>query len=393
MPQKARRYYEQYDYSQPRIQPEVVHLRDYVRPEQPQTIRRVKKRVRKVNPVQKIAALIFMLFVCVFAIIPSFEHVTLSFLHGSLYPAVKTDLNEIRFPTLNYLTNHWAYGQRSLRGVRIKKPLMEPIKENQELTGLESNLKNLMAQYPTIHSAVYAIDLDNGNYADINAQEMFSAASIIKLPVLVHLFRSIEMGQFALNDKMQLTNYYRAEGSGNLQFKAEGSSWTIDELAQQMITQSDNSSTNMLVAKLGSMNDVNHGIREWGLGHTYLENWLPDIEGTNKTTARDMATILYNIDDPKFLSVASREKIFDYMGHVHNDRLLPAGLGAGANIAHKTGDIGTMLGDAGIVYTPGGKKYIVVILANRPHNSPLGKEFIVKASGMIYNNMVEGFKG
>ena len=101
-----------------------------------------------------------------------------------------------------------------------------------------------------------------------------------------------------------------------------------------------------------------------------------------------MAQILYNIDNPKFLSNSSREKIFDYMGHVHNNRLIAAGLPAGATFLHKTGDIGKMLGDAGIVYAPNGKKYIVVIFANRPHNSPLGKEFIVKASQVIYNNMV-----
>ena len=47
-----------------------------------------------------------------------------------------------------------------------------------------------------------------------------------------------------------------------------------------------------------------------------------------------------------------------------------------------------MLGDAGIVFAPNGKKYIVVILANRPYNSPQGKDFIVKASKMIYNAIV-----
>ena len=75
------------------------------------------------------------------------------------------------------------------------------------------------------------------------------------------------------------------------------------------------------------------------------------------------------------------------MGHVHNNRLIQAGLGPGATFLHKTGDIGSMLGDAGIVYTPKDKKYIVVILANRPHNSPLGKEFIVRASELIYNTL------
>ena len=77
------------------------------------------------------------------------------------------------------------------------------------------------------------------------------------------------------------------------------------------------------------------------------------------------------------------------MSHVKNDRLIPAGLGDGAEIMHKTGDIGKMLGDAGVVYAPNGKKYIVVILANRPYNSSKGKEFIVEASGMIYNYLVK----
>ena len=77
------------------------------------------------------------------------------------------------------------------------------------------------------------------------------------------------------------------------------------------------------------------------------------------------------------------------MSHVKNDRLIPAGLGVGADFMHKTGDIGKMLGDAGIVYAPNGKKYIVVILANRPYNSPKGKEFIIEASRIIYNYLVK----
>lgn len=155
-----------------------------------------------------------------------------------------------------------------------------------------------------------------------------------------------------------------------------------------MITESDNSATNMIMAKLGSMTDVNSGIRQWGLSKTRVNTWLPDMNGTNFTTAEDLGRMLYNLDNPNFLSISSREKIFDYMGHVHNDRLIPAGLGAGAVFLHKTGDIGKMLGDAGIVYAPNGKKYIVAILANRPYNSPLGKDYIVKASEIIYNYMV-----
>ena len=138
------------------------------------------------------------------------------------------------------------------------------------------------------------------------------------------------------------------------------------------------------------MTDVNSSMRSWGIKNTRVNTWLPDLSGTNYTTAREMAQMLYNIDEnSEFLTEESRAKIFNYMGHVHNNRLIQAGLGAGATFLHKTGDIGTMLGDAGIVIAPNGKKYIVVILANRPHNSVAGKDFIVHASEIIYNYMVK----
>ncbi len=317
-----------------------------------------------------------------------FNKVTKFMLNPTPYKEVKADFRQILFPTSNYLANHWFLGERSLEGAEVKKPAMTPLVEGSQLTGLENQLKNLASMYPSIHPSVYVWDYETGNYADINADEIFATASIIKLPVLVQLFRSIEKNQLTIYDEMPLTEYYRTEGSGSLQFKAANSKYTIDTLARMMITESDNSATNMLMARLGSMTDINSGIREWGLKHTYVQTWLPDLGGTNHSTARDMATILYNIDNPKFLSTSSREKIFDYMGHVHNNRLIAAGLPADATFLHKTGDIGKMLGDAGIVYAPNGKKYIVVIFANRPHNSPLGKEFIVKASEIIYNNMV-----
>lgn len=317
-----------------------------------------------------------------------FNNVTKMMFNPTPYKNVKTDYHKLLFPTSEYLSNNWFLGERSLEGAKVKKPEMAPLVEGTEMTGLEGQIKNLAAMYPSIHPSVYVWDFETGNYADINADEIFPTASIIKLPVLVQLFRSIEKNQLTIYDEMPLTEYYRTEGSGSLQFKAANSTYTIDTLARMMITESDNSATNMIMAKLGSMTDINSGIREWGLKHTYVQTWLPDLGGTNHSTARDMAQILYNIDNPKFLSNTSREKIFDYMGHVHNNRLIAAGLPANATFLHKTGDIGKMLGDAGIVYAPNGKKYIVVIFANRPHNSPLGKEFIVKASEIIYNNMV-----
>ena len=347
-----------------------------------------KKKIARNNLIHRIISVGLIMILGLFVLPKGFNYYVKPVLHGgSLYPSVKTDYEQMRFPTANYIANDWYLGLRSLQGANTKKPLMTMPVETQKSEALQNRLIGLTAAYPSIHPSVYVWNYEDGSYVDINADEIFAAASIIKLPVLVQLFKAIERNDLTIYDEMELTEYFRTEGSGSLQFKAEGSKYSIDDLARIMITESDNSATNMLVAKLGAMTNINSGIRNWGLKKTYLQNWLPDLAGTNRTTAREMAAILYNIDNPDFLSTSSRERIFDYMGHVHNNRLIHAGLGQGATFLHKTGDIGTMLGDAGIVYTPNNQKYIVVILANRPHNSQLGKEFIVRASELIYNGL------
>lgn len=357
-------------------------------------VRRIKPRVADQNKIKrnylihKIISIAFVSFIGLTVIPYSFCKITSHIFSPTPYKNIKVDYHEMVNPTSNYLYNHWFLGLNSLESAETKKPVMQSLIENKRLTGLENQLNNLAQEYPSIHPSIYVWDYQNGNYADINADEIFPTASIIKLPVLAELFRALERKDLKLDDVMSLTEYYRTEGSGSLQFKAQNSTYSIDTLARMMITESDNSATNMLVAKLGSMTSINSAIRKWGLKHTYIQTWLPDLQGTNHSTGRDMATILYNIDNPKFLSNESRERIFDYMGHVHNNRLIASGLPAGVEFLHKTGDIGKMLGDAGIVYAPNGKRYIVVIFANRPHNSVLGKEYIVKASEIIYNSMV-----
>ena len=299
------------------------------------------------------------------------------------------DLYAIANPITNYLSND-MFNNRLLLTPTIEKTHSEitTMYHTTEMAGLKSQLTNLMAQYPMIKPSIYVWEYEKGQYVDINGDNLYSAASIIKLPVLVRLFKSIEANQMTIYDEMLLTDYYQSSGSGNLQYAQTGRKYSLDSLAKTMIQDSDNTSTNMIMAKLGGMDDINIGLRDWGISKTYVRTWLPDLKGTNKTTAKDMAKILYNLDNPGFLNVNSREFIIDYMSHVKNNRLIAAGLGDGAMFIHKTGDIGTMLGDAGIVYAPNGKKYIVVILANRPHNAPQGKDFIVKASSLIYKAIV-----
>lgn len=373
------------------------------------TIHKQVKKKKKVNPIVEL----FRMFI-VFAFLGAFMYfvfptaynrlVKQVFMPDSIPMNTKTsanmaqtkfkkpvaaDLYSIANPITNYLSND-MFNNRLLLTPTIEKTHSEitTMYHTNEMAGLKSQLTGLMTQYPMIKPSIYVWEYEKGQYVDINGDNLYSAASIIKLPVLVRLFKSIEANQMTIYDEMILTDYYQSSGSGNLQYAQTGRKYSLDSLAKTMIQDSDNTSTNMIMSKLGGMDDINIGLRDWGISRTYVRTWLPDLKGTNKTTAKDMAKILYNLDNPGFLNVNSREYIIDYMSHVKNNRLIAAGLGDGAMFIHKTGDIGTMLGDAGIVYAPNGKKYIVVILANRPHNAPQGKDFIVKASSLIYKAIV-----
>lgn len=380
-------YQSNYGYQRP--YPQIVTpAKPLLRPLKPAQPQRTKKK--KVNPFSKFFSLALLVLIGIYPIPYGYDRIAKPLLFGPSYKEVKVDCNELLNPTINYLSNDLFLNSRLLTSAKIKRPEMTTLYMTDRMPFLESKLLTLMTQYKTIDPAIFVWDYDSGKYIDIKASKPYSSASIIKIPVLIQLFKSIEANQLTIYDEMVLTPYYKAEGSGDLEDRASGSKYTIDELARAMITKSDNSATNMIMSTIGGMPDVNTGIRAWGLKSTYVNNWLPDIAGTNYTTARDLATMLYNLDNPGFLNINSREYIVDYMSHVENNRLIQAGLDPKALFIHKTGDIGKMLGDAGIVFAPNGKKYIVAILANRPYNSPLGKDFIQKASRIIYDSMIVG---
>lgn len=386
MPKQAGNYTYNTNYGYQRPYPQVVTpVRPKSRPVRPKKVLRKKKT----NVFAQLFSTIVMVLLAIYVIPFGFDRISKPLLAGPSYKEVQVDYNELLNPTIDYMSNDLAFNTRLLTTSKTKHG-MTSLYTTGKMQVIESKLLKLMAQYKTIDPSVFVWDYDSGKYVDINASKEYSAASIIKIPVLIQLFKSIEANQLTIYDEMTLTPYYVAEGSGDLQHRPLGSKYSIDDLARVMITKSDNSATNMIISAVGSMTDVNSGIRNWGLKNTYINNWLPDIAGTNYTTGRDLATMLYNLDNPGFLNINSREYIIDYMSHVENNRLIQAGLDKRALFVHKTGDIGKMLGDAGIVFTPSGKKYIVVILANRPYNSPLGKDFIQKASGIIYNSITSG---
>ena len=253
-----------------------------------------------------------------------------------------------------------------------------------EIIPLKSELQQLVELYPDLEPEVFLVDLDNKGFVSIKGQEIIASASTIKLPILVAFFQDVDRGKIDLSEQLTMTPDVVAEGSGNMQYEEPGTKFSALETADKMMTTSDNTATNMIIERLGGMKQLNQRFSTMGLRATMLRNPLPDLTGTNTTTPEDLGNLLAKIDAGDLISLRSRDRLLHIMRNLVRNTLLPEGLEPGAIIAHKTGDIESVLGDAGIIDMPNGKRYIAAILVKRPDNSPQAKEFIQKASSIAY---------
>ncbi|MEO1211282.1 MAG: serine hydrolase [Cyanobacteria bacterium J06638_20] len=237
----------------------------------------------------------------------------------------------------------------------------------QPITALTTDLQALIRTVPDMTVGVFIVDLDSGDYVDINGSTSLSAASTIKVPILVSFLQDVDAGRVQLDDTLILQATDVADGSGEFQYLEPGTTFSTMETATKMITISDNTATNMILRQIGGAEPFNQRVQTWGMGQTVLRNPLADLEGTNTTSARDLSLLLMGVAQGEMLSLRSRDRLLEIMQATVTNSMLPAGLSSpDAVIAHKTGTIDMMVGDTGIVDLPNGKRYVITALVQRP---------------------------
>ncbi|MGF1480567.1 MAG: serine hydrolase [Cyanophyceae cyanobacterium] len=257
----------------------------------------------------------------------------------------------------------------------------------QEITALQEKLAALVAEFPELEAGAFFVDLDNGAYVELEGTSSFAAASTIKIPVLVAFFQDVAAQKIRLDEMMTMKPELIAGESGDMQYQEPGTQFSALETATKMITISDNTATNMLIERLGGAEALNRRFQEWGLQDTAIRTPLPDLEGTNTTSPRDLAQLLTLVEQGKLVSGRSRDRLLHIMQGTVTKTLLPQGLEKEALIAHKTGDIGTVIGDAGIIDMPSGKRYVATVLVKRPHNDPQARTLIQAMSKTVYQHL------
>lgn len=257
----------------------------------------------------------------------------------------------------------------------------------QEVISLESQLIELQELTPGLTPSIFILDLDTGKYVDIEGQKSIAAASTIKLPILVAFFQEVDAGRIAVEQMMVMRPEQIVGGSGRMQGQAPGTKYTALEVATQMIINSDNTATNMMIDLLGGAEALNTRFAEWELSGTVLNNPLPDLEGTNTTTTQDLVTMMAFLHQGELLSLRSRDRVLNILQRTYNKNLLPSALAEGTVTYNKTGDIGEVLGDVALIDVANGKRYAIATLVQRPNNDGRARELIRRISQQVYQDI------
>ena len=217
-----------------------------------------------------------------------------------------------------------------------------------------------------------------GRSAWLGADVRVHAASTMKVPVLIELARRIDAGELRWEDSLLVENRFTsiadgteyqvdaADDSDSLLYTFVGRNVRVDELARRMIVRSSNLATNVLIQRLGA-DRVNATAHALGADSVEVLRGVEDgaafRRGMNNTlTARGLAQLLGSLLAGRAASREGTQRILALLAGQEFNGGIPAGIPAGALVAHKTGWITGAAHDAAIVYPADAPPYILVIL-------------------------------
>lgn len=225
-------------------------------------------------------------------------------------------------------------------------------------------------------------DLKSKNMFLYNADEVFPAASVIKIPILIELLLQVQAKKVKLKTRVALKHADKVGGAGVLNILDDNLKPTVLDLAKLMIVISDNSASNMIIDIIG-MESVNKMMRSLGIVKTVLGRKLhidpAALQYKNFATPRDIMFLIEKIYDNNFLKPRYRELLIDIMlKQQYNDKIskhYPKTI----SFAHKTGEISVCRHDAGIVLNID-NPFIIAVLT-KDVKDPLKTDEIISKVG------------
>jgi beta-lactamase class A len=245
----------------------------------------------------------------------------------------------------------------------------------------------------------------DGKVFELNADEIFHAASTMKVPVMMEVFKQIEAGKLNLNQQVTVKNQFSSimdgspfslnqEDDSDLDlYKEIGKQLPLKNLVDRMINSSSNLATNIIIEMVKAEN-VQKLMKEIGAKDMTVLRGVEDIKAyeagkNNRTSARSLAICYKAILDPKLFSESSRKAMIEILQSQHSQDGIGAGLKAkerGLKVASKDGWITEINHDSAIIENETGKRWIMVIMTRGVKEEKDGWKLIAELANEIWNS-------
>lgn len=237
----------------------------------------------------------------------------------------------------------------------------------------DATLQNQMTNYARHHRgkiSLFAKHLRTGSTVALNPDVPVNTASVIKLPIMLEAMYQVKEGRVSFDDMLPLRKDDQVSGSGVLLLFHTPAEINFETAIVLMITQSDNTAANLVLAHIGREN-VNRRLRTMGLLSTMSIRPIsrpkegdqsPELKpfGIGRTTAREMAAVLESIERCDLADQKLCARMVDILQHQFWRNCIPHFLEdtdtteVASHVANKTGSLDRVRNDVGLVYTKNG---------------------------------------
>ena len=270
----------------------------------------------------------------------------------------------------------------------------------QNLESLKTKIDSIFKSLDGDFAITFKVVDDGKGSILINEKMIFHAASTMKTPVMIEVFKQAAENKFNLDDSIEIKNEFTSivddsiyslditDDSGEDLYNFIGKKKTIRELVFNMITVSSNLATNILIELVGAKNTT-ETLRSIGANDIKVLRGVEDNKAfqlglNNVVTAFDLMLIYENLAKNKFVDENLTNEMLNILFQQKHNSRIPAKLPPEIKIAHKTGSITGVGHDSGIVFLPDGRKYVLVLLSKNVKDEKAVIEAQAEVSKIIY---------
>lgn len=249
---------------------------------------------------------------------------------------------------------------------------------------IKEDIRNRFEECPG-NLGFYYKSLTTGEEFGIQEDEVFLAASVIKLPIFAEICRQAWLGKVDMSEKITVLDEDKLPSCGALNSFTGPVTADIRTLCRLMITISDNTAANILIRRIG-INALNSGFREMGMSKTRMERLLFDASAAeqgkeNRIALREMGTLLEKIAQRSFVNEETSAEMEETLLQQQINHKICGKLSEDIPVAHKTGEDDGITNDIGIVYA---KRPFLVCFAGNDTNVPQFEQHIRELSWLLW---------